>query len=104
MTFQFQSVAALAPLVVADHGASFADIGLLIGLYFLPGIIIAIPSGVIATRFGDRRVVCAGMALMLLGALLPVFGTNWAALVAGRLLAGIGGVTISVQMTKMLTD
>ena len=104
MAFQFQSVAALAPLVVEDHGASLADIGLLIGLYFAPGMVIAIPGGVIANRLGDRRVVAGAMALMLLGALLPLVGGGWNTLVAGRLLAGIGGVTINVLMTKLLTD
>lgn len=67
MAFQFQSVAALAPLVAADHGASLADIGLLIGLYFAPGIVIAIPGGAIARLLGDRRVLAGGMVLMLAG-------------------------------------
>lgn len=104
MAFQFQSVAALAPLVVDGYGASLADIGLLIGFYFAPGIVIAIPGGAIAKRFGDRRVVGAGMVLMVVGALLPVLDSSWAMLVAGRVLAGIGGVILSVLTTKMLTD
>jgi MFS family permease len=104
MAFQFQSVAALAPLVIDGYGASLADIGLLIGFYFAPGIVIAIPGGAIAKRFGDRRVVGAGMVLMVVGALLPVLDSSWAMLVAGRVLAGIGGVILSVLTTKMLTD
>ncbi len=104
MAFQFQSVAALAPLVAGDHGAGLADIGLLFGLYFAPGIVIAIPGGAIARLLGDRRVLAGGMALMLLGGLLPVFSQSWDALVAGRLIAGIGGVILNVQLAKMLTD
>ncbi len=104
MAFQFQSVAALAPLVVDDYGASLADIGLLIGFYFAPGIVIAIPGGAIAKRLGDRASSAAGMVLMLLGALLPVLDGSWAMLVAGRVVAGIGGVILSVLTTKMLTD
>jgi hypothetical protein len=34
MAFQFQSVAAVAPLLDQTFGASLADIGWLIGLYF----------------------------------------------------------------------
>lgn len=104
MAFQFQSVAALAPLVAADHGASLADIGLLIGLYFAPGIVIAIPGGAIARLLGDRRVLAGGMVLMLAGGLLPALSGSWDALVAGRLIAGIGGVVLNVQLAKMLTD
>src|ERR1700682_6468864 len=36
MAFQFQSVAAVAPLLGTQFGVSLADIGILIGLYFTP--------------------------------------------------------------------
>jgi hypothetical protein len=36
MGIQFQSIAAVAPLLGRDFGVSLADIGLLIGLYFTP--------------------------------------------------------------------
>lgn len=63
MAFQFQSIAALSPLMSETYALSLADIGLLIG-----------------------------------------FGETWAGLVAGRLVAGVGGVVINVVMTKMVVD
>ena len=42
MAFQFQSVAAVAPLLGTKFGVSLADIGLLIGLYFTPGIVLCV--------------------------------------------------------------
>ena len=45
--FQFQSVAAVAPLLGTNFGVSLADIGLLIGLYFTPGVALALPGGAI---------------------------------------------------------
>ena len=36
MAVQFQSVAAVAPLLGAEFGASLADIGILVGLYSVP--------------------------------------------------------------------
>ncbi len=39
MAFQFQSVATVAPLLSGEFGVSIADIGVLIGLYFAPGIV-----------------------------------------------------------------
>ncbi len=104
MAFQFQAVAALAPLIEDSYGASLADIGLLIGLYFAPGIAFAIPGSALATRLGERRVVVAAMILMLLGGALMWTGTGWAALVSGRLVAGIGGAIINVLLTKLLAD
>lgn len=104
MAFQFQSVAALSPLIIEDYAVSLADIGLLIGLYLAPGMIVAIPGGAIAARFGDKRIVGLSMILMLLGGALIAFGPGWESLVAGRVLGGIGGVIINVVMTKMLVD
>ena len=45
MPFQFQSVAAVAPLLTTKFAVNIADIGLLIGLYFTPGIALALPGG-----------------------------------------------------------
>ncbi len=104
MAFQFQSVAALSPLIAEDYALSLADIGLLIGLYLAPGVIVAIPGGAIAARFGDKRVVCLSMVLMLIGGALVSWGPNWEWLIAGRLLSGAGGVIINIVMTKMLVD
>jgi len=47
MAFQFQSVAAVAPLLSGKFGVSLADIGLLIGLYFAPGVVLSLPGGAI---------------------------------------------------------
>lgn len=104
MAFQFQSVAALSPEIAQSFLVSLADLGLLIGLYLGPGLIVAIPGGTIAARFGDRRVVAIALGMMLIGALLMALGPGWGWLVAGRILAGIGGVVINVVMTKMLVD
>src|SRR6202051_3029780 len=57
MAFQFQSVAAVAPLLGRDFGVSLADIGILIGLYFTPRIALALPGAAIGQRFGDKRTV-----------------------------------------------
>jgi MFS family permease len=84
MGFQFQSVAAVAPLLGPQYGASLADIGLLIGLYFTPGVALSLPGGAIGQKFGDKITVIAALVLMLVG--------------------GAGGVLLNVQMTKMVTD
>src|SRR6185503_785846 len=104
MAFQFQSVAAVAPLLGSKFGVSLADIGLLIGLYFTPGVAIALPGGAIGRKFGDKPVVAAGLALMLAGSLAMAASDAWSWQIAGRLIAGSGGVLLNVLMTKMLTD
>jgi MFS family permease len=104
MAFQFQSVGALGPLVRADFGVGLADLGLLIGLYLSPGIVLALPSGKLGRRFGDKPCVLVGLALMVAGGLVMAFAAGWPAQLAGRLLAGFGGVLLNVLMSKMTTD
>ncbi|MFN0115216.1 MAG: CynX/NimT family MFS transporter [Paracoccaceae bacterium] len=104
MSYQFQAVAGLSPLLVENYGIGIADIGLLIGLYLAPGVAVAIPGGAIAARFGDKRVVSASLILMLIGGAVMAWGPGSGWLFAGRLLAGSGGVVINIVMTKMLMD
>src|SRR5580704_7429144 len=104
MPFQFQSVAAVAPLLGREFGVGLADIGILIGLYFTPGIALALPGGAIGQKFGDKVTVLAALLLMLIGGLAMAFSNMWAIQIAGRLVAGGGGVLLNVVMTKMVAD
>src|SRR6195952_4000131 len=71
--FQFQSVAAVAPLLERELGLSLADIGILIGLYFTPGVALALPGGAIGQRLGDKSTVLCALALMLIGEIAMAF-------------------------------
>ena len=104
MAFQYQSVAALSPFLADTLAISVADIGILIGLYLGPGILVAIPGGTFAARFGDTRVVGWSLALMLVGSALALVATSWEVAVVARVLGGVGGVVINVVMTKLLVD
>jgi len=50
MGFQFQSVASLSSFVITDLDIDYTQLGLLIGSYLLPGIVIAYPSGLLGQR------------------------------------------------------
>jgi MFS family permease len=104
MGFQFQSIAALAPLVAGPLGLDKTQLGWLIGLYLLPGIVFALPGGLLGARFGDKRLVLAGLALMVGGgAWLAMSGSLFEAS-AARLTSGIGAVVLNVLLTKMVAD
>src|SRR4030088_3697227 len=76
MGFQFQSVAAVAPLLGRDFGVGLADIGILIGLYFTPGVALALPGGAIGQKFGDRTTVLGALLLMLAGSVAMASGAS----------------------------
>ena len=102
--FQFQSVASVSPFLVDQLSISYAEVGTLIGLFMLPGVVIALPSGLLGTRFGDKRVCVVGLVLMVFGGVLMGFGQTYTTVFAGRLLSGIGAVLFNVILTKMVTD
>src|ERR1700752_3196364 len=104
MAFQFQSVASMSPAMMKEYGVGLAEIGLLISLYLAPGLAFALPGGEIGRRFGDKRVVLFGLVLMIAGGLVMAHAPTWGWQVAGRALAGVGGVLLNVLMSKMVTD
>jgi MFS family permease len=104
MGFQFQSVAAVSAPLNDAFALSFAALGTLIGLYLLPGAAVALPGGLLAQRFGDKRIAVLGLVAMTLGGALMTFTDNAGVLTAGRVLSGCGAVFLNVVVTKMVTD
>lgn len=104
MGFQFQSVPAVAPHLTGGFGMSYAVLGTLIGLYLLPGAAVAIPGGWLGQRFGDKRMVLVGLALMTVGGVALGLSAAVPAMMAGRLVSGTGAVLLNVLVTKMVAD
>jgi len=104
MGVQFQSIASVGPLLVADLGLSYAQVGTLIGLYLLPGVALSLPGGLIGQRFGDRRAVVCGLAAMVVGGLVTAWSGSFVGAAAGRLLSGGGAVLMNILLIKMTAD
>jgi MFS family permease len=104
MGFQFQSVAAVAPLMIADLGLTYAQFGWLLGLYLLPGAIVALPGGALGQRFGDRRMVVVGLALMVVGGALTAGADAYGMAVLGRIVSGVGAVVMNILLAKIVAD
>ena len=104
MGFQFQSVGAVSPLLVERLHISNADLGWLIGLFSLPGIVVALPGGLLGDRFGDRRVVLMGLSLMTVGSAVMGVAEGYSAVVVGRVISAAGAIVLNVLLTKMLAD
>ena len=104
MGFQFQAVAAVAPLMVAELQLTWVQLGSLIGLYMLPGAVFALPGGVLGQRFGDRRIVVASLALMVAGGLVTAAAHGFVVAAAGRLVSGAGAVLMNILLAKMVAD
>jgi MFS family permease len=104
MGFQFQSLASVSPLLVHDLGLDLALFGSLVGAWMLPGMLMAIPSGVLGGRFGDKRVALAGIALMAAGSALTAGAHAYGGALLGRIVSGTGAVLLNVLLAKMVAD
>lgn len=102
--FGFQAMPTAAPGVARALGLDAAAIGSAVGLFMLPGAALAFPTGLIAQRVGERRVLCGAFALMLAGAALIALANGAWQLGAGRLVSGTGAILTTVVMSKQVLD
>lgn len=104
MGYQFQSVASVSSHLVNELGFTYAQIGTLIGLFLVPGIFVAVPSGLLTRALTNKNLLMLGAATMIAGALAMGMAESPRALFAGRLVTGIGGTIFNVILTKMVTE
>ena len=104
MAVQFQSVGALGPILAQDLALDYAAIGTLIGLYMLPGVVIALPGGVLMQRFGAVTIALAGLGAMAMGGALMAASSSFLPMAGGRVVSGTGAVLLNVALTKMTAD
>ena len=104
LPMQFQSVAALAPYLVVEGGLSYTDIGVLTGLFMLPGAVLAAPGGMLAAWIGDRKALITGLTAMASSSILFAYTDSYAVMVVCRLVGGTGAVIINILLPKIVTD
>jgi MFS family permease len=84
------AVPTAAHLIQDELGLSAQRLGLLFSAFFWSYALLQIPVGWIAERYGAQRVLAAGLAIWSCATLLVGLAHSFAALLALRLLLGIG--------------
>lgn len=102
--FQFQTVASVGDDLIVAFGLDYAGIGLLIGLFMAPGLVLAMPAGYWGRFISDRIMGVSGLcALALGGAVSSQAEASWN-IGLGRVLAGAGFLFTTLYFTKMVAD
>lgn len=96
----------VAPAVItrelsADFGLSAASLGNLSAFYFYGYVAVQIPTGLLADRFGPRKVLSVGAVATAIGTLLFALAPGVALANAGRFAIGAAAGVAFVSMLKL---
>jgi FSR family fosmidomycin resistance protein-like MFS transporter len=87
----FVGIYPLLPLVAADLGLSYAQVGGLKAAFSGASAALQVPAGMLAERFGEQTLLALGTGWVGLGLLLMGLATSFWGLIALALAAGLGG-------------
>jgi MFS family permease len=99
-----QSVPPVLSLVIADFKLSYAQGGLLMSLFALPGIALSIPAGMLADRYGQKTIGIISFVFVVAGTAIFALGNSFAVLALGRVVSGIGAMTLLVLSPQLLAQ
>lgn len=83
-------LAALFPWVKVTFDLSYAQLGLLMTVFFVVSGLCQASSGFLVDRVGALKVLCAGLGTLAASSLVLSAATGYPMLVAGSMLAGLG--------------
>lgn len=89
-------------VIRADLGVSLVTAGWIVSVFNLMAATLALGLGILADRLEIRRVIAAGVAMLLIGAAVGGLAQGGASLIAARSLAGLGLVSIAVAAPRMI--
>jgi len=98
-----QSVPPLVHLLRKEIPLDYSQVGSLMGVFSLPGVLIAIPGGIWADRHNIRVIGTISLAMVVLGNTTAAFAQNYWWLIAGRLVTGVGAMMLAILGPQILT-
>ncbi len=99
----YDSISPLADVLAKQLHFTDSDIGLLVGIYSVPNIVMVLIGGIIIDRYGTRISTFIFTALTLLGAVITAFsGGSLFWMATGRLVFGLGAESMIVGITTVI--
>ena len=99
-----QSIPPILPLIISELHITYAQSGLLMGVFALPGLFVSLLGGFLSDRYRMRPLGIACFSLMTGGTLCVGLGMNLWILWLGRIIAGTGALTLSTILPKLLSQ
>lgn len=102
--FQFQTLASVSDNLVVAFGFDYTQIGFFIGLFMVPGLILALPAGFSGRYLSDRVLAGIGLLALTAGGLISGTAVDGWSIGLGRIIAGAGFLFSTLYFTKMIAD
>ena len=99
--FAYDSVGAIAPMLIDALGIGRESIGQMYTLYSVAAILSVFIGGLLIDRFGTRKASLLFSALVTLGALIVALAPNLLVLYAGRFIFGWGSESLVVAQSAI---
>jgi NNP family nitrate/nitrite transporter-like MFS transporter len=96
------AISILAPEITTELGISNAQFAGLLTAPMLSGVLLAIPAGGLADRFGVKRVVAIAFAASLLGLVLRIFADTYAVYFVAMFLLGWANIIAAANSARLL--
>ena len=102
--FQFQTLASVSNNLAQAFGLDYAQIGLLIGLFMAPGLVLALPAGFSGRYASDRVLARIGLVALTIGGVVSGLAADVWTIGVGRVIAGAGFLLATLYFSKMVAD
>lgn len=97
-------VGPILPLYAKAFGVSYAAVGTVISAFGLARILIDVPAGTLADRWGRRPLLLIGMAVFSTTGLIAAFAPNIQFLILSRFIQGIGAALFTTTAMAVVGD
>ncbi len=104
MGFQFQTLASVGDNLVVAFGLDYAGVGLLIGVFMAPGLVLAMPAGFSGRYVSDRVLAGLGLCALALGGIVSAAAMDSWTVGLGRVVSGAGFLFSTLYFIKMAAD
>jgi predicted MFS family arabinose efflux permease len=89
---------------MADLGIGYSEVGMLLGAYMLPGVVVAYPAGLLGSRGREKTLGIAGLLLMAVSGLALSYSGDLTSALIARIVGGVGGAVVGLVATKLVAD
>lgn len=98
----FQNMSPLLPLIRPELGFSYAQAGLLMGVFSAAGMFLALPAGVLIDRHQARTIAMVSLGLLIMGSGIVALSHTFLWFGVGRFIGGIGHLVVPLLAAQMV--